>query len=185
MVSSSTVYSGLSWTRSGTTVTITRNSHGRSNGEAVIVRNVNVDNEWSTITNATANTFDVTVSSSSGASSGNSAAYSLTFTTPSVSASGVTVTSPSGGDVQLLSYYHSTGSRSGTSYALTLPTSATNGAGADSAVYNAFFPIVATHNLVTGATVNRAITLATSSNFNVINLTNLSAADSCGIRADF
>jgi hypothetical protein len=151
----------------------------------VVVRNVNVDNEWSTISNSTTNTFDITVSSSSGTSSGSDAAYSLTFTTPTVGPAAVTVSAPSGGDVQLLSYYHSTGARSGASYALTLPSSATNGAGANSTVYNSFFPIVATHNLVTGSAVNRTFTLATSSNFNIITLGNLSAADSCGIRADF
>jgi hypothetical protein len=109
----------------------------------------------------------------------------MTFTTPSVSASSVTLSAPSGGDVQLLSYYHSTGSRSGTAYSLTLPSSATNGAGANTSAINSFFPIVATHNLVTGAAVNRTFVLATSTNFNVITLGNLSAADSCGIRADF
>jgi hypothetical protein len=164
--------------------TITHTGHGRTTGELVNVRNANADNFSGTITVVNVNTFTVSTTNS-GSASGSAAAYSLGFTTTSVSPAGATISAPSGGDVQLLSYYHSTGARSGAAYILTLPSSATNGAGANSAVYNSFFPIVATHNLVTGAAVNRTFSLATSSPFNVITLGNLSAADSCGIRADF
>jgi hypothetical protein len=185
LVSSSTVYTGLSWTRSGTTITITKNSHGHSIGDAVVVRNVNIDNEWAEITNVTLNTFDIVVSSSSGTSSGDSAAYSLAFTATSVTSSGSTIVSPSGGDVQLLSLYHSTGPRSGTSYSLTLPTSSKNGAGANSNYYNSYFPILRAQNLIAGNTVNLAMTLNTFSNFNIFSLGGLPASDPVGIRAQF
>jgi hypothetical protein len=185
MVSSATVNTGLSWSRSGSTVTITHNNHGRSNGEAVIIRNVNIDNEYCIISNASTNTFDITVSSSSGASSGSAAAYSLGFTVSSVTAAGATIVAPSGGDVQLMSYYHATGSRSGTTYALTTPISATNGGGANSAANNAYFPIIRVQDVVSGTIVGASMTLATASNYHVFNLGSLGASNSNAIRMVF
>ena len=185
LTSSSTMNSGLSWTRSSTTVTITRNNHGHSNGDAIIIRNVNVDNEWCTISNVATNTFDITVSSSSGAASGSSAAYMLTFTITSASASGSTLVAPSGGDVVLISAYFASGSRSGTTYAFTTPTSALNGAGANTSVSNAYFPILRAQDLVAGTVANITMTVATASNFNVFTFGGLSASNNTGIRASF
>ena len=84
-----------------------------------------------------------------------------------------------------MSYYHATGSRSGAAYTLTTPTSATNGAGANTAVNNMYFPIFRAHNLVTGAVANMSMTLNTGANFNVFNMAGLSSADSTGIRLQF
>jgi hypothetical protein len=185
IVSSATVNTGLSWSISGTTVTITHNNHGRSNGEAVIIRNVNIDNEYCIISNVSTNTFDITVSSSSGASSGSAAAYSLGFTVSSVSAAGATIVAPSGGDVQLMSYYHATGVRSGLTYALTTPISLTNGAGANSADTNAYFPILRVHGIASGSIISTAaMTLNTGTSFNVFNLDAL-GMNAVGIRLQF
>jgi hypothetical protein len=188
IVSSATVNTGLSWSISGTTVTITHNNHGRSNGEAVIIRNVNIDNEYCIISNVSTNTFDITVSSSSGASSGSAAAYSLGFTVSSVSAAGATIVAPSGGDVQLMSYYHATGARSGVTYALTTPISAINGGGDNSALNNSYFPIIRVQDLDPsggGTIVGASMTLNTGANYHIFNLASLSLSNPNGIRMVF
>jgi hypothetical protein len=138
MESSSTVYTGLSWTRSTTTLTITHTSHGRSNGDMIIVRNANADNFNGTITYIDANSFSV-ATANSGSSSGSSAAYSLGFTSTSVTATGSTITAPSGGDVQLMSMLISD-SMSGT-YTLTTPQSSLNGSGQNDTIYNSYSPV--------------------------------------------
>jgi len=165
MVSSSTVNAGLSWTRSTTTLTITHASHGRSNGNRVIVRNANEDNFSGIISNVTANTFDVTTTNT-GAASGSAAAYSLGFTSTSVVSTSSTITAPSGGDVQLISFMVND-TLAGT-YTLTLPTSSTNGAGANSSIYDAYPPLVRAYT-TGGATVAGAtITLTSTPNVIVV-----------------
>ena len=52
------------WTRSSTTLTITRSAHGLSNGDKVVVRNVNESYVIGTVANAATNTFDITVADS-------------------------------------------------------------------------------------------------------------------------
>jgi hypothetical protein len=185
LVSSATVYSGLSWTRAGNTITVTRESHGHLEGEAVIIRNVNVDNEYCLIMGVTQDTFSFDVSSSSGTSSGSDSAYSLGFTTSSVDASGSTLVAPTNGDLQLLSAYIASGNRAGTTYALTLPTSSTNGAGANTSVNNMFFPIIRAQSLTTGTVANATFTMSTSSPYNVMTIGGLPSTDPVGIRFDF
>ena len=60
------------YARSGTTVTITSNSHGLSNGDTLIAdfTSGNATDEWYTVANVTTNTFTVT-DSASGTTSGN------------------------------------------------------------------------------------------------------------------
>jgi hypothetical protein len=138
MTSSATVTTGLSWTRSLTTLTINQTSHGRNNGDMVIVRNANQDNFNGPVTVINANSFSLTTTNTGG-SSGSAAAYSLGFTSTSVSNTGSTVSAPSGGDVQLLSMLI-TDSMTGT-YGLSLPASSTNGAGANTAIYDSYPPL--------------------------------------------
>lgn len=183
IVSSSTVYTSVSWTRAGNTITMTRNGHGHVVGEGVIVRNVNVDNEYCTIITVTSNTFSFDVSTTSGASSGDEGAYSMGFTTSSVSAAGSTVVGPSAGDAQLLSMMISTGTRTGTTYTLTLPQSAKNGAGANTSVNDIYFPVFRAQNLVAGTIVNANFTIG--SPYNVMVLTGLPSSDSVGLRLNF
>ena len=184
LVSSATVNTGLTWSRSGTTLTITDTSHGRSNGDMVIVRNANADNFNGTITVVDANTFTLTTVNSGG-TSGTEAAYSLGFTVGTPTAAALTITAPSGGDVQLLSVLFATGARSGTTLAITVPQSATNGAGANTTGQNSFFPVIRVQTISTGAIQGAAMTLNTSSNFNVFNLTSMNATNSNLVRLDF
>jgi len=184
IVSSATVNTGLSWTRSTTTLTITHTNHGRTNGDLVIVRNANADNFSGIVTVINFNSFSLTTANS-GALSGSNAAYSLGFTASTATESALTIAAPSGGDCQLLSLLYATGSRTGATLAVTVPSSATNGAGANTTSQNQFYPISRVQTISTGAIKGHSMTLNTSSNFNVFNFAALDISSSDLIRLDF
>lgn len=183
IVSSSTVYYSLTWTRSTTSLTIDSSNHGLVTGDYVIIRNCNVDNIWVPVISYTTNTFTVTVSDS-GLTSGSEGAYSPAFKTGSESSTGCTVSAPSGADCQLLSMMVATGARSGPSYALTVPQSATNGAGLNNNILNSYFPIIRAQLVSSGAIVSAAMTLS-SGNPNVFTVSSLSSSLNTLIRFDF
>ena len=185
LVSSATVNTGLTWSRSGTTLTITHTGHGRSNGDMVIVRNANQDNFNGTITVVDPDNFTLTTTNTGG-TSGTAAAYSLGFTVGTPTASALTITAPTGGDVQLLSVLFATGARGGsTTLAVTVPQSATNGAGANTTGQNSFYPIVRVQTISTGAVQGATLTLNTSAPFNVFNFGSMNATLSNLVRLDF
>jgi hypothetical protein len=184
MVSSSTVYYSLAWTRTTTNLVITGGTgHGLTVGEYVIIRNCNVDNVWVPVTATTGTTFTVTVPDSGG-SSGVEGAYSKAFRTSSESSYGCTVDAPASGDCQLLSLLVSTGARSGSSYALTLPQSSTNGAGLNTSILNSYFPIIRAQLVSSGAIVSAAMTLSVG-NPNVFTVSSLSSSLNTLLRFDF
>jgi hypothetical protein len=183
LVSSATVNTGLTWSRTTTTLTITHTSHGRTSGERVIVRNANEDNFSGTITVVNVNTFTVTTANTGG-SSGADAAYSLGFTVGTPTAAALTITAPTGGDVQLLSVLFATGTRGGSTLAVTVPQSATNGAGLNTTNQNQFFPVLRVHLTGGGVTANTLV-LGTSPNFNIFTIGNLSGSASQLVRLDF
>jgi hypothetical protein len=184
LVSSATVNTGLTWARTTTTLTITHVAHGRSNGDMVIVRNANQDNFNGTITVTSLDTFTVTTTNSGGAS-GTAAAYSLGFTVGTPTAAALTITAPAGGDVQLLSVLFATGARSGDTLAITLPQSATNGAGANTTGQNRFYPIIRVQTISTGAIQGATMSLSTSAPFNVFTLASMNPTNSNLVRLDF
>ena len=168
--SSSTVLTGLTWSRSGTTLTITSSGHGRSNGDVVIVRNASQDNFAAAVTVIDGNNFSVTCSNSGG-TSGSAAAYSLGFTyahnssTPGQITSG-TLTAPGGGDVVLigLHIYLAASQRQTTTYDVILPQSATNGAGLNDSVNDLNVPVVVVRQMNNGTS-----TVMTSVGFSLAN----------------
>lgn len=145
-VSTATVRGAISWTRTGTTLTLTKTAHGHSAGNRVIIRNTNVDYQVALITSVTANTFDITCTDT-GATSGSSGAYMLGFTYAHNAGAGSitsgTLTAPSGGDVQLVSLRIHLGAntRSATTYNLVLPSSSINGAGSDTSMDDIYIPV--------------------------------------------
>jgi len=184
IVSSSTVYYGLVWTRTTTNLVITGGTgHGLVVGEYVIIRNCNVDNVWVPVTATTGTTFTVTVPNSGGFS-GVEGAYSKAFKTSSESSSGCIVNAPASGDCQLLSMLVSTGSRSGSSYALDLPQSSTNGAGLNTNILNSYFPIIRAQLVSSGSIVSAAMTLSVG-NPSVFTVSSLSSSLNTLIRFDF
>jgi hypothetical protein len=144
-VSSATVFANLSWSRSGTTLTVTHNSHGRSVGDRVNLRNTNVDNQSLIVSNPTTNTYDVTVANTGG-TSGAAGAYSCGFTFAQNAGAGSitsgTLTAPAGADVQLLSLRIHLGAstRSLLTYNVVVPASVTNGAGGDTSNADLWIP---------------------------------------------
>jgi hypothetical protein len=150
----------------------------------VIVRNANQDNFNGTVTVVDPDNFTVTTTNTGG-TSGTEAAYSLGFTVGTPTASALTITAPSGGDVQLLSVLFATGARSGTTLTITVPQSATNGSGANTTGQNAFYPIFSARTISTGQIQGMGIIFNTVSNFNVYNFSALNATNSNLIRLDF
>jgi hypothetical protein len=154
-VSASTVFSGLTWTRSGTTLTINRNSHGHSSGDRVIIRNTNVDYQVVLIASVTTNSFNVTTSNGGG-TSGNTGAYSLGFIYAHTGSpiTGGTLSAPTGdhADCQLISLKVNTGVRSSTTYDLVVPASAINGAGSNTSLGDTYVPDINVRSYSDGLT---------------------------------
>jgi hypothetical protein len=142
VVSSSLVYNGIAWSRSGATLTVYRDAHGHSVGNRVIVRNANIDHQAVTIDSTTTNSFIITTTNT-GPLSGNGA-YSMGFTFSTIGSpkTGGQVFAPTGDhpDCQLLSMRIRTGTRAGTIYDLIVPASAINGAGGNTDMANCFVP---------------------------------------------
>ena len=80
-------WGGRTWVRSGTSVTITSAAHGLTNGNVVMVRNVNEDYKLSAVSGVTTNAFNVTVANS-GTNSGTACAYVPAFSASVTNASG-------------------------------------------------------------------------------------------------
>jgi hypothetical protein len=151
----------------------------------VNVRNANADNFNGTITVIDVDNFTVTTVDSGGLS-GTAAAYSLGFTVGTPTAAALTITAPSGGDVQLLSVLFATGPRGGsTTLAITVPQSATNGAGANTTGQNSFYPIIRVQTISTGQIQGATMTLNTAAPFNVFNLAAMNSSNSNLVRLDF
>lgn len=127
-------------------MTFTDNGHGRSVGERAILRNTNVTGFDSLITGVTANTFTVNCADS-GATSGTAGAYSMGFTFAFVGAAnaltGGIISAPANWDCVLVSIriHMQAGSRSGTTWNLTVPKGNVNGAGAHTSMDDVSIPV--------------------------------------------
>lgn len=146
-LSSSNIYYGLSWTRVGTTLTIEHTAHGRSVGERVIAKDVNVPVLNSLITNVTANSYDI-VCADTGATSGTQGKYTSGFTFAHNSEvagalTGGVLTAPANCDIQLhsLRIHTKANSRAGATYDLTIPTSVYDPAGQNSSTDTVYVPL--------------------------------------------
>ena len=187
ILSSGTVFTGIDWSRSSTTITITSPSHGLTNGDYVVVRNMgDTDYVYGAISGVTTNTFQITNAVGSGAVSGTTGAYIPAAGATGVSTSGATITAPSAGNIQIQSIKVITGTTLASSFDLTMPTSINNGAGANSSLLNMNPPIIAAHRLDTGGyNGNARITVNTSTNFNVFTVNNITALRNNLIRFTF
>ena len=189
MVSSSTVFYSLLWERTGTSLEITRSSHGLSAGDGIVIRNCNVDNLYVTIDSVAldGNSFFVTVPDTGGIS-GSEGAYSAAFSSGTISPTSSTVLAPSDSDCQLLSLLVTTGNRGGggNSYTLTVPPNGDkNGAGANSSIGNSYFPIIRAQLASSGAVVSASMTLNPFGPWNQFIVSNLSSSLNTLLRFDF
>jgi hypothetical protein len=186
-VSSATVYTGLSWTRSTTSLTIATTTATFSVGDCVVIRNANADNFYTTVTSVSAGVSFTVTTADSGGTSGAEAAYSAAIRTTAFTAgaANVTITCPSGADVQILGLLIQTGDRANNgAVAITMPQSLTNGAGTDNAFGNQYFPVFRVQSN-SGTVTAATMTVATASNFNIFTLAGMSSTPSQLLRLTF
>ncbi len=145
--SSSRAFGNLHWSRTGTTLTINHKNHGHSVGERAILRNTNISYQTALITSVTSDTFSI-VSLDSGDATGSLANYSMGFTyvhnsTTQGSLTFGALASPANEELQVISMriHLAGGSRSSSTYAVTFPASAINGAGADTSQSTVYIPM--------------------------------------------
>ena len=150
-MSSGNVEGGLSWSRSSTTLTVTKASHGLSVGDYVIIRNMSEDYSYLAIqTVADVNTFTVTVADSGG-TSGTEGAYIPAFDISSFTDTALTIEAPSAGNCQLMSLTHFIDTMENTSVLVTVPSNAlTNGAGGNNSLNTRVPPQATAHDLSGG-----------------------------------
>jgi len=143
MTSSANVYSFISWTRTGTALTLTRFNHGLQPGNTVIVRYANVDMVSGPVTAVTANTFTL-LTPSTGDPAGTSSVYTVGFSFAHSNSpkTGGVISLPAGSnsDLILTSMRIRTGLRVGTTYDLVIPTSAFLNFGRNTSLADTYVP---------------------------------------------
>lgn len=134
ITSSSILFSNLTWSRLGTSLTISHLAHGRSIGNRVLIKGVNTSYLNTLITGITVDTFTVSCANL-GPMSGNNASYTVGFTfiyndVPGSITDG-TVIAPANASVILLSMriHLAANMRLSTTFDIIVPNSALNGAG--------------------------------------------------------
>jgi hypothetical protein len=126
---------------------------------------MNVDYVYVQVTVSDANTFTCTVADS-GATTGTAGAYIPAIGITGASQAGMTVTSPSAGNVQVNSISSSTGTKSSSTFDLVMPASITNGGGDNTSLITENPGVAQVWNLSTGAYNGSGTTvLNTSANF--------------------
>jgi hypothetical protein len=168
IMSTGNLYDGLTWSRSTTTLTVTSTSHGLTVGDYVVIRNMSEDYSYLEIqTVADSNTFTLTVVNSGG-SSGTEGAYIPSVRLSSVTQAGATVNAPSAGNVQVNSISISTGTKTSSTFVVTMPNNISNGSGDNNSLTDQNPPIISVFNLSNGSyNASGTIAINTSSNFNV------------------
>jgi hypothetical protein len=185
ILSTADTFTRKSWSRSNTTVNISSPTHSLSNGDYVVVRNINEDYVYSSITVIDSNTFSVTVNNT-GITAGNLASYTPAFKVTSFTQAGMTVNSPSSGKAQLNSINISTGVKSSSTFTIIMPSSISNGAGDNNSLITQNPPIVQAYRLSNGTIIgSTALSLNTSSNFNQFQVVGLASLVNNLIRLTF
>jgi hypothetical protein len=172
LMSSGTLYGGLSWTRSSTTLTVTSTSHGLTTGDYVLLRNFNVDYVYVSITSTGTDTFTCTVADS-GATSGSEGAYIPSFKVTALNETTLTIASPSAGNCQLLSVQVYIDSSETGVITVTLPNDIKNGAGDNTSLSTKNPPVFVAYNVsgAGSAFIGAAgVTFSTTSGFNTYTL---------------
>ena len=175
LLSSGDVIGGKSWTRSGSTISISSQGHGLASGDFIVVRNMGAtDYLYCEISNVSSNAFDITDAVNSGDVSGTAGAYIPAFDITTLSNSALTISAPSAGNCQLISISHYLEDMQNSSITVTVPSNAiSNGAGGHSSLKTRVPPTFKYYN-VDGPTAfikNAAsVSFAISTTFNVYTL---------------
>lgn len=146
LTSSSVLFSSLSWSRTNTSLIITHPAHGRSIGDRVLIKDINVNYINAIIAGITVDTFTITCDNS-GSTSGSNASYTVGFTfvyndVPGSITDG-TVIAPTNVNVLLLSMrvHLAANTRLSTTFDIIVPSSALNGAGQNTNNDDLYWPV--------------------------------------------
>lgn len=176
--SSGNIYANRSWTRSGTTLTISSTSHGLLAGDGVVIRNgVSTDSyDYYIVQTASANSFTVTVANSGG-TSGSGLTYIPSFAVTSwTSGTSMTLSSPTVGNAQLLSVTVCT-VMTGTSFYVTVDGDGiNNGAGVNSSVRTMNPPVVSAQVTSSGSDLGASCRLDINSPYETFEVQSLTAS---------
>ena len=167
-MSSGNIESGLSWARSGTTLTVTSTAHGLTTGDYVVLRGFNVDYVYVSITSTGTDTFTCTVADS-GATSGSAGAYIPAFNVTSLSETALTIEAPSAGNCQLMSVQVYINSSDTGTILVTLPSDIKNGAGGNTSLATTNPPVFVAYTVPSGGSAfigAAGVSFTTTSNFN-------------------
>jgi len=171
LLSSGNIISGLSWSRSGTTISITSTAHGLTSGDYIVVRNMgDTDYVYGAISNVSTNSFDITNAVNSGDTSGTAGVYIPAFKVSTLSDSAITIASPSSGNCQLISMTVYIDDSQTAPKTLTLPSnSLNNGAGQNGSLATRVPPSFRAYG--GGSAIGDAsYTFSTTTNHNVYSL---------------
>jgi hypothetical protein len=171
-MSSGNIISGLTWSRTTTTLSITSTAHGLTAGDYVVIRNMSVDYSYLTISNVTTNAFDVTVPDSGGAS-GTDGVYIPAFDVTSLSETALTIEAPSAGNCQLMSVQVYINSSDTGTILITLPSDIENGAGGNISLATTNPPVFVAYSVPSGGSTfigAAGVTYTTTGNFNQFTL---------------
>jgi hypothetical protein len=181
IMSSGTVYGGLTWFRSSTTLTVTSTAHGLTTGDYVLIRNMSADYQYLPIIVSDSNTFTVTVADAGGAS-GNEGAYVPCFEVTALTENNITLVSPSAGNCQLISintYLQEPASNP----AITVPAGISNGAGINTSLNTKNIPVATAFKTSDGGPYTTfGYTFSTVGNYNVINTSGVDNEINCIIK---
>jgi hypothetical protein len=175
VMSAGNIESGKSWSRSGTTISITSTAHGLTSGDYVVVRNMGAtDYVYSSISNVSTNSFDITNAVNSGDTSGTDGVYIPAFDVSALSETALTLEAPSAGNVQLISLQVFINSSETGTITVTVPSNALeNGAGKNNSLATRNVPQSEFYN-VGGSTSSKigsgGVSFNTSSNHNIYTL---------------
>ena len=181
IMSSGTVYGGLTWTRSSTTLTVTSTTHGLTTGDYVLIRNMSADYQYLPVTVTTSDAFTVTVADAGGAS-GTEGAYVPCFKVTALTENNITLVAPSAGNCQLISintYLQEPASNP----AITVPAGISNGAGINTSLNTKNIPVATAFKTSDGAPYGTfGYTFSTVGNYNVINTSGVDNEINCIIK---
>ena len=177
--SSGNIYANRSWTRSGTTLTVSSTAHGLLAGDGVVIRNGASTDSYNfyIVQTASANSFTVTVADS-GSTSGSGLTYIPSFSVTSwTSGTSMTLSAPTVGNAQLLSVAVCTVMQTTSFYVTVIGDGVNNGAGDNASVRTMNPPIVSAQITSNGNDLGASCRLNTTSPYRTFEVQSITSGD--------
>ncbi len=150
IMSTGTVFGNKTWSRTGTTVTVTSTAHGLTAGDFIVVRGGSDTYLYVTVENVSTNAFDF-ASATSGTASGTDLIYIPAAKITSYDEAAGTIQAPSAGNIQINSISLTTGTKTSPTFVLTMPNNITNGGGDNNSDTDMNPPLVGVFKLTDGS----------------------------------